>query len=160
MLNCKLRRRTIAAGHGWSAALCEQTLNSPSEPQIRTPSRQYFRDAMLLWNTPMPEPALYSRPNSAGSFSVTARNCCVVSVQALQESAREWHGNDKPPQRSSAWSPRPATRPLRAWPKPASPILASLILSGNSPDKLHAISSNRRRPGCQVTASPTEEAPA
>lgn len=69
-----------------------------------------------------------------------------------------WHGNGKQPQRSFAWSPRPRTRPLRAWPERPSPIPASSTSSGTLPDRPHAISSNRRRPGCQVAASRIEEA--
>ncbi|MBB4096248.1 hypothetical protein GGQ79_004807 [Ochrobactrum pecoris] len=111
---------------------------SPGEPQIRTSSRQYFCYAMLLRNTPMPHPALHSPPNAAGRFSVTHCKCCVVFVQALQGSAREWHGNDKPPHRSFGWSPRPRMKPLRALLAPANPTPASPISSGNSPGRQRA----------------------
>lgn len=156
--HCHARRLRVrlTSGHGWNVALCEQMFKSLGEPQIRTSSRQYFCDAMLLRTAPMPDPALHSPPNAAGRFSVTHCKCCVVFVQALQGSAREWHGNDKPPHRSFGWSPRPRMKPLRALPAPANPTPASPISSGNSPGRQRATSFNRRRPVWRATASPTE----
>lgn len=69
-----------------------------------------------------------------------------------------WHGTGKRLDRRFAWSPRPRTRRLRGWPTAANPIPALSILSGNLPDRPHAILFNRRRPDCRVTATPTEEA--
>ena len=149
-------RLRLTSGHGWNVLLCEQMFKSPGEPQIRTSSRQYFCDAMLLRTTPMPDPALHSPPNAAGRFSVTHWKCRVVFVQDRQGLAQEWHGNDKPPHRSFGWSPRPPMKPLRALLAPATPTPASPISSGNSPGRLRAISSNRRRPDWRAAASQTE----
>ena len=148
----------LSSGHGWNVLLCEQMFKSLGEPHIRTASRQYLRDAMLLRTTPMPDPALHSCPNAAGRFSVTIRNCCVIYPQAFQKTGRGWLGNGKPQPRSFDWSPRPVMRPWCAWPRPRSRTPASSILFANSPGRPRAISSNRRRPDCRVTASPTEEA--
>lgn len=153
-------RARLSSRHGWSAALCGQAFIHPGEPQIRTSLRQYFRDAMLPGITPMSDPTAFSSPIPAGRFSVSIWNCRVAFVQALQDSAQEWHGNGKLQPRSFDWSPRPATKPLRVSPNAAAPIPALSILSGNSPGKPPAISSNRRRPGCRRTASPIEEAAA
>lgn len=151
-------RVRLTSRHGWSAALCGQALIHPREPQSRTASHQYFCDAMLLRTTPMLDPALRSRPNTAGGFSVTVRNCCVIYTQAFQEVGRGWLGNGKPQPRSSDWSPRPATKPLRASPNAAAPILVLSPWSVSSPGRPRAISSNRRRPDYRVTASPSKEA--
>lgn len=149
-------RIRLTSGHGWNVALCEQMFKSLGEPQIRTSSRQYFCDAMLLRTTPMPDPALHSPPNAAGCFSVTHWNCSAVFVRDRHGSAQEWHGNDKPQHRSFGWSRRPRMKPWRALLAPTSPTPASPISSGNSPDRQRAISSNRRRPDWRATASPTE----
>lgn len=108
----------------------------------------------------MPAPARYRHPNAAGGFSVTNWNCCVVSLQAHQDSAQEWHGNGKPQPRGFDWSPRPVTKPLRMSPNAAAPIPALSPWSGSSPGRPPEISSNRRRPGCRRTASQIEEAAA
>lgn len=133
-------------------------VQSLGEPHIRTVSRRYLRDAMLLRTTPMPDLALHSCPNAAVRFSVTIGNCSVIFTQVFQEAGRGWRGNGKPPPRGSDWSPRPAMRRWRACPRPENLTPASSILSANSPGKPRAISSNRRRPGCRTTASPIEEA--
>lgn len=80
----------LPSGSGWNVLLCEQMFKSLGEPQIRTVSRQYLRDAMLLRTTPMPDPALYRYPNAAGRFSVTVWNCCVVLTPDLR--IRHGHG--------------------------------------------------------------------
>lgn len=156
--HCHARRLHVrlTSGHGWNVALCEQMFKSLGEPQIRTSSRQYFCDAMLLRTAPMPDPALHSPPNAAGCFSVTHWNCSAVFVRDRHGSAQEWHGNDKPQHRSFGWSRRPRMKPWRALLAPTSPTPASPISSGNSPDRQRAISSNRRRPVWRATASPTE----
>ncbi|WP_157970842.1 hypothetical protein [Pseudogemmobacter bohemicus] len=106
----------------------------------------------------MPYSALYQHPNAAERFSVTDDFFSVVSsIQAFQPMGRTWHGNGKLQPRRFDWSPRPQKKLLRAWPIPADPILASSILSGNLPGRLHATSFNRRRPDCRVTASQIRE---
>jgi len=129
---------------------------SLGEPQIRTSSRQYFCDAMLLRNSPMPDPALHSSPNTAGRFPVTHWKCRVVFVQDRQGLAQEWHGNDKPQHRSFDWSRIPRMKLLRALLAPVNPTPVSPISSGNSPDRQRATSFNRKRPDWRATASPTE----
>lgn len=106
----------------------------------------------------MPYFAPYRHLNAAERFSVTDDFSSVVSsTQAFQPMGRTWHGNGKPQPRRFDWSPRPQMKLLRAWPMPADPILASSILSGNLPGRLHATSFNRRRPDCRATASQIRE---
>ena len=158
--HCHARRLRVrlTSGHGWNVALCEQMFKSLGEPQIRTSSRQYFCDAMLLRTTPMPDTAACFPPNAARCFSVTTWNSSVVFVQAFQDSAQEWDGNGKPQPQGFDWSPRPATKPLRASPNAAAPILVLSPWSVSSPGRPPEISSNRRRTGNRRTASPSKKA--